>query len=583
MADRKPLLQRLGWQVIAAIGVGMVVFREIALRGSELALHLGESDDATRLIQVREWLAGRSWFDLHTDRFGLADGMTSHWSRLLDAPIGGLIRFFSLVTDPDRAELLARAAWPLLLLIPLFAIIVGTADRQGGRIAALLAMFYTATCIPALEKFAIGRIDHHNAMIVCAIGAILFAMRAYAVPRLAWWAGALAGLGLAIGYESIVLTGVLFAAVVLIGLADGRHAAVAARVTTGAALTLCLALAATIPPGRWLAIHCDSLALNLVLAMGIGAAGVAVMAWCLAGASWISRALVLVPFAIAAAAAYAVSEPNCLAGPFGQVSAVTRSYWLDNVMETNSILEFGRHAPAAAIAAALFLALALAAQVSIWRTKPDAPGAILLLVALAAATSLACWQVKLLPYAVVLAGLPLALFAARIPAQGVLSEVMARALFVLVGNLLVLQVLFVGLTPVVATSGPSREACSSSSVLQPLAELAPGRILAPMDVGAFIVAHTPHNVLSAPYHRLDAAIVQQAALWTATDMADAENRLRAANIRYVVNCAGLNEPVALAQTHPPGLRVLLDAGHVPDFLVPVPLPAAAPLTVYRLR
>ena len=344
-AERKPLVAHLGWQVIAALGVIMVMVRELALRGSELARHLGESDDATRLVQVREWLAGRSWFDLHTERFGLADGMTSHWSRLLDAPIGGLIRLFSLFAEPDRAEILARAAWPLLLLIPLFAIIVGTAERQGGRIAALLAMFYTATCIPALEKFAIGRIDHHNAMIVCAMGSILLAMRAYAVPRLAWWAGALAGLGLAIGYEGIVLAGVLFATVVLIGLADGRHAAVAARVTGGAALTLALALVVTVPPGRLIVIHCDSLALNLVLAMGIGAAGVGVMAWRFSSASWLARALVLAPFAMAAVAAYLLSEPACLAGPFGSVSAVTKDYWLDNVMETNSILQFGRNAP----------------------------------------------------------------------------------------------------------------------------------------------------------------------------------------------------------------------------------------------
>ncbi|WP_204270762.1 hypothetical protein, partial [Escherichia coli] len=85
-------------------------------RWSTLPDLLGDTDDAVRLVQVREWLAGKSWFDLHTDRLGMADGLVSHWSRLIDVGVGGLITLFGWFVPADQAELAARAVWPLLLL-----------------------------------------------------------------------------------------------------------------------------------------------------------------------------------------------------------------------------------------------------------------------------------------------------------------------------------------------------------------------------------------------------------------------------------------------------------------------------------
>lgn len=582
-AGATPRAGLVSWPLIAALGILSVVAREVMVRVPKLADHLGDSDDAARIVEVREWLAGRSWFDLHTDRFGLADGLTSHWSRLVDAPIGGLIRLFGLFANAEQAELMARAAWPLLLLVPLFAILVSVAHRRGGLAAALFASFYAATCMPALEQFAAGRIDHHNVMIVCALGAILLAVEAYGRPALGWAAGALAGLGLSVGFEGIVLTAALLAALVGFAILDGRRAEVAARVVAGAALVMALALVATTAPSRLTMVVCDALSLNLVLAISLGAAGVAVMARRFAASTPLVRLLVLAPFGLAAAAAYGVSEPACLAGPFAKVLPLTRSYWLDHVMETESILAFGRNTPAPAVSAAVFLALAVLLQVAAWwRARGDA-GETLLTVMLAVAAVLGSWQIKLMPYAVLLAGVPMALAVARLRALPFASETLVRAGFVLAVNLPILHGLVMAATPAAAGSGPSREECTYRSTLRPLAGLPAGRVLGPMDIGAFLVAETPHSVLAAPYHRLNEAIALQARLWTATDMAEAEQAMRAAGIAYVVTCAGLNEPVALAQTNPPGLRVLLETGRTPAFLEPIDLPQAAPARVFRVK
>ena len=65
------------------------------------------TDDAMRLVQVRDLLAGQSWFDLTQYRLSPPDGVAMHWSRLIDLPIALLIRAGELVLAPALAERLA--------------------------------------------------------------------------------------------------------------------------------------------------------------------------------------------------------------------------------------------------------------------------------------------------------------------------------------------------------------------------------------------------------------------------------------------------------------------------------------------
>ena len=79
--------------------------------------HLFESQDPDsflRLVQVRDLLAGQGWFDLVQHRMDPPGGALIHWSRLIDAPIAGLILLGNLFGDGER---FALTAWPLLLLL----------------------------------------------------------------------------------------------------------------------------------------------------------------------------------------------------------------------------------------------------------------------------------------------------------------------------------------------------------------------------------------------------------------------------------------------------------------------------------
>src|SRR5215213_9756514 len=75
------------------------------------------TDDAMRLVQVRDLLAGQGWFDLTQYRLNPPDGVAMHWSRLIDVPIAALIRAGTMVLPQAMAEGVATILWPTVLLL----------------------------------------------------------------------------------------------------------------------------------------------------------------------------------------------------------------------------------------------------------------------------------------------------------------------------------------------------------------------------------------------------------------------------------------------------------------------------------
>ena len=109
----------------------------------------------------------------------------------------------------------------------------------------------------------------------------------------------------------------------------------------------------------------------------------------------------------------------------------------------------------------------------------------------------------------------------------------------------------------------------------------PGKILLGM-FGAFILALTPHSVLTAPYHRLSSRIVAAHEVFAAPpDQARSILARHAAT--YVVICgpmapSGLSEPALSAS-----LWAKLQANSVPDWLDPVAETREGPFRAYRIR
>jgi hypothetical protein len=507
-----------------------------------------------------------------------------------------LIAALTPLAGPDGAELAARVLWPALLFFALAWVVAREAGQRGGPAAAGLALFLAATSAMALAQFRPGRIDHHNAQILCTVAGLLLLARSTDAKRVGWAAGALLGLGLAIGYEAIALTVPALALAALLALLRPRHteqsASGARRAAAGATAVLAAALIATISPARWLDVRCDALSLNLVALAACATAGL--WAATLLGGSRLSRCAIAAAGLAAGAGVYAWLEPACLAGPFGQVAPALEPIWLAQVTETKSVLWLGAGHPATALAIVVFICAAVMAQLALWRRQRDtASGLMAAVVALAAV--LGCWQIKLLPYACWLAAVPIGVWAAGLRGTPSISApVMRVAAAVLLSQATLDAALSAVISPLqgAATQTPSeveasdpRRPCFLSHNVRRLAGLPAGLVAADIDLGPYIVALSPHRVVAAPYHRLEAGILANQAIMTG-EPHEARQRLAVLGVDYVALCADRWRS-ANADRAKPGkearpLRArLLDGGRV-DFLREIEMPAGSAIRVWQV-
>ena len=164
-----------GFMVRAGDGLLFVVLS--AARAAGLSDWLGDTDDAVRLVAVRELLAGAPWFDTTLPRIGAPEPLVSHWSRLIDLPLALLMLLLRPLFGVEGAEIAARIAWPTVLFFVLQLVLVEAQlpPRRAWAPAFVFTLPVLSPC--ALVQFKPGRIDHHNAMILCAVAGVLFLAR----------------------------------------------------------------------------------------------------------------------------------------------------------------------------------------------------------------------------------------------------------------------------------------------------------------------------------------------------------------------------------------------------------------------
>jgi hypothetical protein len=103
-----------------------------------------------------------------------------------------------------------------------------------------------------------------------------------------------------------------------------------------------------------------------------------------------------------------------------------------------------------------------------------------------------------------------------------------------------------------------------------------------VDYGPFVLALTPHSVMSAPYHRLVAPLIEAHRIFA---LPPAAAREVVARVRptYLATCgrhtlAGIGDAERAAS-----LWARLAAGEIPDWLEPVPETRNEPFVVYRVK
>src|SRR3954464_4824802 len=272
----------------------LIVVQLLAHDWSDTARALGDTDDAMRLAQLRDWLSGQGWYDLNQARG--AGGYESHWSRLIDAGLAGTLWVFGWFFDPAMAERLMRVVWPLLWLFPTNSGGVGVprriwgraaaaiaggvaiAWRIGGREAALMTLLLAAIGLPGFQQFRAGRIDHHNVQIALSMLAIAPTVWSDRVRWGALAAGAVTGLAMAIGLECLPYLLVCAAAFAVRYAADAKSAQAARDYGLAWAASSLGGLLIIAGPDHWSRAACDEIAVNWVALTAAGGIGLAVAA-----------------------------------------------------------------------------------------------------------------------------------------------------------------------------------------------------------------------------------------------------------------------------------------------------------------
>ena len=555
-----------------------------------------DNDDAMRLVEVRDFLAGQGWFDMMQYRLGLDGGTLMHWSRFIDLPIAGLILFFRMFFTPEGAEAAALTVWPLMLILPLMF----SMSLAGRRIAGVEGMHFslilTAFFILLSPRFVPGSIDHDNVQLgLVALTVAMLVDESYRPRNFAIAAVALA-IQLGIGAETTPFVAVACVAIACLWTWDGEVFAPAAKAF---ALTMTIAVGAAfvslVPPRFYSMVTCDNLSLGFYSIVSVGCVGLLLSALF---ASRLSRPWRMVVLAANGAAVFATAlaiAPQCLRNPLADLDPMLVELWLSKVTEAQSIFSVARTQPdtLGAFYATSLLAM-LVCSFRMWRGDQARLHAVLMAL-IAVNWAIALVQVRGAEFSNLLAIPPLALLLAelrRISAAD--SEDMGAAFFYVVTALVSVPAVWAvggalghnGITNGFSVAAPAKAEetadCVSREALAPIAGLQPGVIAAASNMGAPLLRFTPHRTLSGPYHRDPDGMLAELHIGLAKPV-EAEALLRDAHVTLVAFCKGDPQVQFLSERAPQGLYAQLSAGRVPTYLQPIPASTKSDVQFFRFK
>ncbi|WP_336489662.1 hypothetical protein [Methylobacterium nigriterrae] len=561
------------------------------IRDAVTQLRVGDTDDAMRLVAVRDLVSGQGWFDTVQHRFLPPEGVRSHWSRLIDAPLAALQILLAPVLGRPFAEGLSAVLWPAALLVLNGWLLLAALRPRFGGPAAILAVFAATVSWSVTAQFAPGRVDHHNVQLLLVLGIGLRLMRD------GWRAGAgaglLAALSLAVGLETLPCLAMagLFLVTRWAWLGRGALPALAGF---GCALGLAapLLFGLQTPPALWAATYCDALSppwLWLCVAGAACAGACAALDRHLDGRS--ARFRLAAALGLGVAAGFAALFPACLGGPFAGMPDRVRQDWLLQVTEMQSLaglLAGGQWRLPAAYWPAM-LAAALAATLLAIRSREHRR--------FFGVSALFLWP-GVLGGAFQLRGVYPAAGFLPLVAGPVILGALERALDGtrgwrgrLAGAALVCTlnghawVALAALAPAGAAATGERRGepvrdCAAPAIVAPLDSLPAGTVLAPIDIGPAILLYTHHAVVAAPYHRASRGLVAALEGLGGTE-ADLRRQIAATGATYLALCRGPLPEATREGTAQAFAAALLRGADPPAWLEPVAMPAGA-LSVWRI-
>lgn len=583
---------------IALIVWGVLSLALIAAQWHAIvAIQLSDTDDAMRMAQVRDLIAGQGWWDLSQYRVNPAGGgVLMHWSRIVDAPLAlGILVLKPLVGQP-MAERLVMTLWPPMLGAMLSVACVRGYRHLSERRIAYIVPFYLVSAAFIVIQLRPLRVDHHGWQIFLAMLIMGQALRP-ASGRAGWIAGLCAAALLAISIEGLPIVA-LFAALAALRWALHARPADRARLTGylgglagGAALLQFLTRGPAGLAGHW----CDSLSAPYIAAFAAAAAAVFAIARVDPARRWIRFAALAGAGALAALALVGV-EPLCAAGPFATLDPIVVQYWYRHVLE-------GQPLWASSLSTGIFVAVpsivGLAGSLLAWRGSDDDKDRrnwATVIVALLGAAAVSLLVLRSAGTAHLFALPGCAWLGVRgwrraraivSPAPRVLASAAAALTLPMLGGMAVAVV--AGLVfPQVREEqreeekGSPEQTCLDPATIAALDRLPTATLLTPIDLGAPLIFWTRHSVVATPHHRNREAMADTLRVFIG-DPARAEALVRKQQAGLIVYCPTANDFTSYRRASKTDLAAMLYAGKAPDWLERVSIGSGSNLAVWRVR
>jgi hypothetical protein len=545
-----------------------------------------DPDDIMRLLQVRDWMGGQSWFDVTQYRLNSGAGVPMHWSRLVDIPIATVILVARPLVGEGRAETVAIVLVPLITLGIAMVLVHRIALKLMSSRAALAAVAATPLSLGAMKQMRPMRIDHHGWQIVLALVGVLACLDDQRPRRSALVAGLAMALWLNISLEGLpfaVAIGGVFAFEWL------RNRAAFQRLETfiGAfAIASLLFFGGTHLPSTWMNQQHDVVTAAYLAGFVVSALGIAAIVRVDLG-NWRLRLVALGVVGFVALCAMFLVDPHWMRGPFSSLDPIVRKLWYERNDEGLAMWQVDW--TEAAMGLAQPIVGLVGASVALSTAKDRSREHWLIYAYLLLAVTLASTTVLRIATTASVIAMPgtayLCQFAFR----------RARAQSVAVARVASTTAALFVMTPAYAfpitlSSGDQRVesavraegACEKSSQLRTLRVLPAGELASPLDMTPAILLQTDHRAIATGHHRNITGMRDIIRLFV-DPPSSGEEIVKRRNVDYVLICPGSPDAIAYVRHGPAGLTALLLANRPPVWLERTNVPGLTSLEVWKVR
>ncbi|HDR0627125.1 hypothetical protein ABWH65_07670 [Pasteurella multocida] len=464
-----------------------------------LNLNFNDNDDFMRFYQYREWIKNGNWYLEPMPRFNPDGVLVMHWSRLADIPLAILACFLSLFFDLSIAFAISNTLIPLIYLFIFLLVISFITYLLFGFETAKIAMLIPLIS-PLSSRFLPGALDHHNLQFIFLALFILFSplvMRNRSMKH-DFICSLCMILSLWVGLENIYSFVFILFLLTLYGyLSYFPFLFFCRSVCFISVVIIPIFLILNRPFSEFFEERYDVLSFPLFICF------ISALIFCLGLSifkcfSLYNRLFIYISMGILVLLPIVILYPDLLKGGYANYPERLKFLWLDNVSEAISIFGYMRKDVSNI---SYFFAVFMSFISLFFFRKGDVKYRVLYVAFLVNFILAFFWQVRMFSTALVCC----------IPLQAYTCFILRDKIKFAIGKSLVLilsfpsLILFVFIILFVNNNEFSTkyDGLTPFSVISLLNkhEITERNILAPVDLGAPILAGTDNTIISAPYHR----------------------------------------------------------------------------------